>query len=58
MTRPRCGLLLKRQAFLRQLLLGISRRVRKLLYVVCSAKNLAEQTISYFKGYLPCGVLF
>ena len=58
MTRPRCGSLLNWQAFLRQLLPGTSRRMRKLLYVVRSAKNLAEQTISYFKGYLLCGVLF
>ncbi len=58
MTRPRCGSLLSWQASLRQLLPGISRRMRKLLYVVRSAKNLAEQTISYFKGYLLCGVLF
>ena len=58
MTRPRCGSLLDWQAFLRQLSPEIFRRMRKLLYMVRSAKNLAEQTILYFKGYLLCGVLF
>ncbi len=58
MTRPRCGLLLKWQAFLRQLLPRTSRRMRKLLYMARSARNLVEQTILYSKGYLLYGVLF